>query len=70
MLVTIEPKKIKYEPYLEDGCTLKSGIIDFRIFFTNLKNEDEFSRVRYALTEAIANTINDFEKAFTLGSRP
>jgi hypothetical protein len=69
MYVKIIPKREEYEPYLEDGCIQNSGIVDFRLFFRALKGEKEFERVKYALTEAIANTVNDFVKAFYLGEK-
>jgi hypothetical protein len=69
MYIKIIPKRDGYEPYLEGGCTLNSGIVDFRLFFTGLRNKQDFEKIKYALTEAIANTVNDFGKAYDLGKR-
>jgi hypothetical protein len=68
MRIEIIPGREKYEPFLgPDKYEPKSATIEFRIMFHKLKDKQEFDNVRYALTEAIANTIRDFEKAFTIG---
>jgi hypothetical protein len=61
IMIEIIPKKTEYEPYLEGGCELKSGIVDFRLKFSNNKDKHDFERLSYLITEAIANTVITFE---------
>jgi hypothetical protein len=68
MRIEIIPMGIKYEPYTGVGkYEQKSAAIDFRLMFHGLKDKQDFENVQYALTEAVANAIRDFEKAFSIG---
>ena len=62
MLIKIEPLKQVYAPYLDDGVDMNRGIIDFRITLKAMKGEADFKRVSYLLTEAIANTVDMFDR--------
>jgi hypothetical protein len=69
MRIEIIPKGEKYEPYIGVGkYEPKSAAIDFQLMFHGLKDKQSFENVRYALTEAVANAIRDFEKVFNIGS--
>jgi len=61
--IEIEPKKQQWEPYLDDGCVLNRGIIDFRITLSAVYGEANFKKISYLLTEAIANAVLTFDKA-------
>jgi hypothetical protein len=68
MRIEIIPSGEKYEPYTGVGkYEPKSAAIDFRIIFHGLKDKQDFENVKYTLTEAVANAIREFEKAFMLG---
>jgi hypothetical protein len=68
MRIEIIPKREKYEPYLGVGeYEPNSAAIEFHVIFHALKNKQEFERMKYALTEAVANTVRDFEKAVMIG---
>jgi hypothetical protein len=68
MRIEIIPQEVKYEPYTGvDKYEPKSAVIDFQLMFHDLQDKQDFENVQYALTEAVANAIRDFEKAFNMG---
>jgi hypothetical protein len=67
MRLEIIEKVNGYERYLDDGVTLNLGAVDFQLRIYGMKDKETYERTMYALTEAIANTMNDFQKAYTLG---
>jgi hypothetical protein len=65
MRIEIIPKGEKCNRYSEPGE--HEATIDFQLMFRGLKDNQDFNNVKYALTEAVTNTVRDFEKAFMLG---
>jgi hypothetical protein len=65
MRIEINMTKEKFERYAEPGE--HEATIDFQIVFHGLKDKQDFDNVKYALTEAVANAIRDFEKGFNIG---
>jgi hypothetical protein len=65
MRIEIIEKKEKFDHYADEGK--HEAVIDFQLMFHGLKDKQDFDDVKYALTEAVANAIRDFEKAFNIG---
>jgi len=60
--IEVKPLKQTYEPYLDDGVVMNRGIIDFRITLSATNGREDFKRVSYLITEAVANTVDMFAK--------
>ena len=72
MKIEIKQTKATHEPYFEDGIKHEEGIVGFELSIKGIKcpNDDrtKLNYVAYDLTEAIANTVVQFEKAVNLGN--
>jgi hypothetical protein len=62
MRIEIIPKGERYNHYADDGKHEAT-----QIMFHGLKDKQDFDEMKYALTEAVANTVRDFEKAVMIG---
>jgi len=69
--IDIEQKKATHEYYIQDGVGFEEGIIGFELSIKGIKcpNDDrtKLNLVSFALTEAIATTVVNFQKAINLG---
>jgi hypothetical protein len=65
MRIEIVENKEKFNHYADEGK--HEAVIDFQLMFHGLKDKQDFDAMKYALTEAVANAIRDFEKAFNIG---
>jgi len=68
--IEIEPIKQQWQPYLENGVDPNRGIIDFRITLGAVNGEANFKKISYLLTEAIANAVLSFDRAFNYVEEP
>jgi len=69
--IEIEQTKATHEPYFDDGIKYEEGIFGFELSIKGIKcpngDRTKLNLVSYALTEAIANTVVEFQKAINLG---
>jgi len=69
--IEIEQTKATYKPYNVDGVDYDEGIIGFELSIKGIEcpNGDraKLSLASYALTEAIANSVVEFQKAINIG---
>jgi hypothetical protein len=65
MRIEIVGNKEKFDQYADGGK--HEAAIDFQLMFHGLKDKQDFENMHYAITEAVANAVRDFEKAFNMG---
>ena len=69
--IEIEQTKATHKPYVQDGVEYEEGIVGFELSIKGIPcpngNRTKLNLVSYALTEAIANTVVEFQKAINLG---